>query len=77
MKQPYFEVTGNIQFNQLLKSPSEWRTFVSMDVTFRESELFYGEKADLSLLFDFTLPAWVMLSRVGESEPLGRRKMNH
>ena len=33
-------------------SPSERRTFVSMDVTFRESEPFYGEKTDLSGLFD-------------------------
>jgi hypothetical protein len=33
-------------------SPSERRTFVSMDVTFRESEPFYGEKTDLSILFE-------------------------
>ena len=33
-------------------SPSERRTFVSMDVTFRESEPFYGEKTDLSGMFD-------------------------
>ena len=33
-------------------SPSERRTFVSMDVTFRESEPFYGEKTDLSMLFE-------------------------
>ncbi len=32
-------------------SPSERRTFVSMDVTFRESVPFYGEKTDLSSLF--------------------------
>ena len=32
-------------------SPSERRLFVSMDVTFRESEPFYGEKTDLSSLF--------------------------
>jgi transposase InsO family protein len=31
--------------------PSAKRMFVSMDVTFRESELFYGEQTDLSLLF--------------------------
>ena len=31
--------------------PSEKRRFVSMDVTFRESEPFYGEPTDLSLLF--------------------------
>lgn len=33
-------------------SPSERRTFVSMDVTFRESKPFYGEKTDLSVLFE-------------------------
>jgi transposase InsO family protein len=32
-------------------SPTERRTFVSMDVTFRESEPFYGNKSDLSGLF--------------------------
>jgi hypothetical protein len=32
-------------------SPSERCLFVSMDVTFRESEPFYGEKTDLSSLF--------------------------
>ena len=32
-------------------SPSERPLFVSMDVTFRESEPFYGEKTDLSSLF--------------------------
>nr|CAE75905.1 OSJNBa0088I22.18 [Oryza sativa Japonica Group] len=32
-------------------SPSERRTFVSMDVTFRESVPFYGERTDLSSLF--------------------------
>ncbi len=32
-------------------SPSERRTFVSMDVTFRESISFYGEKTYLSSLF--------------------------
>jgi len=32
-------------------SPSERRLFVSIDVTFRESEPFYGEKTDLSSLF--------------------------
>jgi transposase InsO family protein/uncharacterized membrane protein YgcG len=32
-------------------SPSE-RTFVSMDVTFRESEPFYGEKTDLGAMFE-------------------------
>ena len=33
-------------------SPSERRTFVSMDVTFRESEPFYGEQTDLNVLFE-------------------------
>lgn len=33
-------------------SPSQRRTFVSMDVTFRESEPYYGEKTDLSVLFE-------------------------
>ncbi|VAH22706.1 unnamed protein product [Triticum turgidum subsp. durum] len=33
-------------------SPAERHTFVSMDVTFRESEPFYGEKTDLSTLFE-------------------------
>jgi hypothetical protein len=33
-------------------NPTERRTFVSMDVTFRESEPFYGEQKDLSMLFD-------------------------
>ena len=32
-------------------SPSERRIFVSMDVTFRESVPFYGEKTDLGSLF--------------------------
>jgi len=32
-------------------SPSEHRMFVSMDVTFRESIPFYGEKTDLSSMF--------------------------
>ena len=32
-------------------SPSERRTFISMDVTFRESIPYYGEKTDLSMLF--------------------------
>ena len=32
-------------------SPSAKRMFVSMDVTFRESEPFYGEPTDLSQLF--------------------------
>src|SRR3954465_2548277 len=36
-------------------SPIERRTFVSMDVTFRESEPYYGDKTDLSSLFDIDL----------------------
>ena len=28
-----------------------WENFVSMDVTFRESEPFYGDQTDLSVLF--------------------------
>jgi hypothetical protein len=51
-------------------SPSERRTFVSMDMTFRESEPFYGEKTDLSSLFDFDSPSTSDASREGESEPL-------
>ncbi|WVZ58981.1 hypothetical protein U9M48_009193 [Paspalum notatum var. saurae] len=34
-------------------NPSERRLFVSMDVTFRESESFYGEKTDLSFMSEF------------------------
>ena len=34
-------------------SPTEHRLFISMDVTFRESEPYYGEKTDLSSLFEF------------------------
>jgi hypothetical protein len=33
-------------------SPSERRTYVSMDVTFRESEPLYGEKTNLSAMFE-------------------------
>ena len=51
-------------------SPSERRTFVSMDMTFRESEPFYGEKTDLSSLFDFDSPSTIEASREGESELL-------
>ena len=32
--------------------PTERRLFISMDMTFRESEPYYGEKADLSPLFE-------------------------
>jgi hypothetical protein len=41
---------------------------VSMDVTFRESELFYGEKTDLTSLFpDLDSPTMDDVSREGES----------
>jgi hypothetical protein len=33
-------------------NPAERRTFVSMDVTFREAQPFYGEPTDLSVLFE-------------------------
>jgi hypothetical protein len=41
-----------------------------MDMTFRESEPFYGEKTDLSSLFDFDSPSTSDASREGESEQL-------
>jgi hypothetical protein len=41
-----------------------------MDMTFRESEPFYGEKTDLSSLFDFDSPSKSDASREGEREPL-------
>jgi hypothetical protein len=41
-----------------------------MDMIFRESEPFYGEKRDLSSLFDFDSPGTSDASREGESEPL-------
>jgi hypothetical protein len=41
-----------------------------MDMTFRESEPFYGEKTDLSLLFDFDSHSTSDASREGESELL-------
>jgi len=37
--------------------PTERRLFVSMDVTFRESEPYYGEKTDLSSLFESDNPS--------------------
>jgi hypothetical protein len=45
-----------------------------MDVTFRESEPYYGEKTDLSSLFDIDLdsPSTSEASREGESEVLRR-----
>jgi len=50
-------------------SPSERRLFVSMDVTFRESEPFYGEKTDLStLFFDLDSPSMDGDCREGENE---------
>jgi hypothetical protein len=49
-------------------SPSERRTFVSMDMTFRESEPFYGEKTDLSSLFDFDSPSTIDASGEGETK---------
>jgi hypothetical protein len=48
--------------------PSE-RTFVSMDLTFRESEPFYGDKTDLTSLFDFSSPSRSDANREGGSEP--------
>lgn len=33
-------------------SPSERRLFVSMDVTFRESVPFYGNRTDLNFMFE-------------------------
>jgi hypothetical protein len=41
-----------------------------MDMTFRESEPFYGEKTDLSSLLDFDSPSTSDASREGESEQL-------
>jgi hypothetical protein len=44
---------------------------VSMDVTFRESEPFYGEKTDLTFLFpDLDSPTMVDVSREGENGDL-------
>jgi hypothetical protein len=51
-------------------SPSERRTFVSMDMTFREYEPFYGDKTDLNSLFDFNSPSRSDANQEGESEPL-------
>jgi len=47
-----------------------------MDVTFRESEPYYGEKTDLSSLFDIDLdsPSTSEASREGESEVLRRNE---
>jgi hypothetical protein len=50
-------------------SPSERRLFVSMDVTFRDSEPFYGEKIDLSSLFsELDSPTIVGDCQEGEKE---------
>lgn len=48
-------------------SSSDRRLFVSMDVTFRESIPFYGEKTDLSFMFEFDLNNTNEVSREGES----------
>jgi hypothetical protein len=45
-----------------------------MDVTFREFELFYGEKTDVSSLFDFDSPSRSEASREGESEMLSTNR---
>jgi transposase InsO family protein len=51
--------------------PTERRLFVSMDVTFRESEPFYGEKIDLSSLFsDLDSPTMIDVSREAENGDL-------
>jgi len=50
-------------------SPSEHRMFVSMDVTFRESIPFYGERSDLSDLFAILeSPSVDEVTREGESK---------
>lgn len=49
-------------------SASERRTFVRMDVNSRESELFYGERPNLSSLFDFDTPSINDLNREGQNE---------
>ncbi|WVZ50418.1 hypothetical protein U9M48_001671, partial [Paspalum notatum var. saurae] len=50
-------------------SPSEHRMFVSMDVTFRESIPFYGERSDLSDLFAILeSPIVDEVTREGESK---------
>ena len=55
-------------------SPSERRTFVSMDVTFRESEPYYGEKTDLSVLFeDLDHPLSSQVGQEGENEQVAPR----
>jgi hypothetical protein len=52
-------------------SPTERHLFVSMDVTFRESEPFYGEKIDLTFLFpDLDSPTMADVTWEGESGDL-------
>ena len=48
-------------------SPSERRLFISMDVTFRESVPFYGEKTDLSCMFDYDSKEPDKISQEGEN----------
>ena len=48
-------------------SPSERRLFISMDVTFRESVPFYGEKTDLSCMFDSDSKEPDKISQEGEN----------
>ncbi|KAG8076572.1 hypothetical protein GUJ93_ZPchr0006g42586 [Zizania palustris] len=56
-------------------SPSERRTFVSMDVTFRESIPFYGEKTDLSSMFiDLDNPTGEESNLDLENEALGLKE---
>jgi hypothetical protein len=51
--------------------PTERHLFVSMDVTFRECEPFYGEKTDLSSLFSgLDSPTMVDVSQEGENGDL-------
>ena len=55
-------------------SPSERRTFVSMDVTFRESEPYYGEKTDLNVLFEgLDHPLSSQVGQEGENEQVAPR----
>ena len=45
--------------------PTERRLFVSMDVTFRESKPYYGEKTDLSSLFELGKPSMSVYEQEG------------
>ena len=49
-------------------SPNERRLFVSMDVTFRESVPFYGNKTDLNFMFEFGPTKSNEVSREGEND---------